>query len=105
MTALLIATQNPGKQREFLSLLHGLEFDLLTPDRLGIRLEVDETGSTYSENAQLKGLAFARRSGLLTLADDSGLEVEALDGQPGIRSSRYAPKPKATDADRRAYLL
>jgi XTP/dITP diphosphohydrolase len=105
MTTLLIATQNAGKQREFLSLLHGLDFDLLTPDRLGLELEVEESGATYAENARLKGLAFARLSGLLTLADDSGLEVDALNGQPGIRSSRYAPEPKATDADRRTYLL
>ncbi len=102
---LLIATLNRGKQAEFRQLLHGLDAELVFPDDLGLRLEVRETGQTYAENAALKAQAWAQASGLLTLADDSGLEVDALGGAPGIYSARYAPQPQATDADRRRYLL
>ena len=106
MTKLLIATQNPGKVEEMHSLLADLEeVQLLTPRELGLDLEVAETGATYAENAALKARAFAQASGLPALADDSGLEVEALDGAPGLYSARYAPQPDADDADRRAYLL
>jgi XTP/dITP diphosphohydrolase len=105
MAQLLIATGNQGKLREIQSLMDGLNLTLLTPAMLGIHLDVVENGSTYEENAALKAVAFARASGLLTLADDSGLEVDVLGGLPGIRSARFSPLPKATDADRRAYLL
>lgn len=105
MSKLLIASTNQGKVREIESLLASLEIELVTPDQLGLNLDLDEVGETYAENAQLKGIAFARASGLLTLADDSGLEVEALNGKPGVRSARFSPKPGATDADRRVYLL
>ncbi len=64
-----------------------------------------EDGATYSENAAKKAIAFAQASRLISLADDSGLEVDALDGAPGLHSARYHPKPGANDADRRAYLL
>lgn len=102
---LLIATNNPGKMREIQAILKGLPLELLTPAAAGLELDVEESGSTYAENAALKARAFANASGLVSLADDSGLEVEALGGEPGIRSARYAPQPAATDADRRAYLL
>lgn len=102
---LLIATGNPGKLREIRALLNDLALRLLTPAELGLHIDVAEVGATYAENAALKAAAFARAAGLLTLADDSGLEVEALGGLPGIRSARFAPQPGATDADRRAYLL
>jgi len=105
MQRLLVTTGNPGKLIEIQSLLDGLEITLLTPDMLGISLNVDESGDTYEENASLKASAFARASSLVTLADDSGLEVDVLGGLPGIRSARFSPLPKATDADRRAYLL
>jgi XTP/dITP diphosphohydrolase len=105
MLRLLIATRNPGKQREIHSLLDGLEINLITPDMIGVSLEVKETGDSYEENAALKASAYARLANLITLADDSGLEVDALGGQPGIRSARFSPLPHATDADRRAYLL
>jgi XTP/dITP diphosphohydrolase len=105
MTKLLIATHNKGKLLEIQALLHDINVELLTPSQISLNLEVNETGKTYTENAALKGVAFARASGLLTLADDSGLEVQALDGLPGIISARFAPMPDATDADRRAYLL
>lgn len=104
-TSLLIATTNPGKRREMQALLQDLPFNLVLPAELGIHLDVIEHGSTYAANAALKAEAFAAASGLLTLADDSGLEVDALDGAPGVISARFAPQPGATDADRRRYLL
>ena len=105
MLKLLVATNNRGKVMEILPLLEDLEIELVTPDQISLELHIDETGRTYAENAALKGVAFAKATGLLTLADDSGLEVDALDGRPGLHSARYSRKPGATDADRRAYLL
>ena len=102
---LLLATNNKGKLAEMLDLLEDLKLDIVTPESSGVDLNVAEDGNTYEENASLKAAAFAQKSGLVTLADDSGLEVDALDGSPGIRSARFSPLPKATDADRRAYLL
>ena len=90
---------------EIRALLRDLPVDLLTPGLVDARIEVDETGETYLENALLKGQAYAEQTGLLTLADDSGLEVDALGGMPGIQSARFSPKPGATDADRRERLL
>ena len=104
-TRLLIATGNKGKFAEIEHLLSGISADLLNPEMINASIEVRETGSTYLENALLKGKAYARSSGLLTLADDSGLEVATLNGAPGIRSARFSPRPEASDADRRAYLL
>lgn len=105
MSELLLATNNPGKLREIQALLADLGIELLTPDQLGIEFQVDETGKSYAENAALKATALARATGMLTLGDDSGLEVDALDGAPGLHSARFSSKPGATDADRRAYLL
>jgi XTP/dITP diphosphohydrolase len=105
MQSLLIATNNPGKLREIHSLLDGLEISLITPDMIGVTLNVVESGSSYEENAALKAVAYTQASNLVTLADDSGLEVNVLGGQPGIRSARFSPLPHATDANRRAYLL
>lgn len=102
---ILLASQNPGKLRELQAILHNLPIQLLTPADLGIQLDVAETGSTYAENAALKAKAYADACGCVTLADDSGLEVDALDGAPGLYSARYAPAPNATDGDRRSYLL
>ncbi|MCF6278561.1 MAG: RdgB/HAM1 family non-canonical purine NTP pyrophosphatase [Anaerolineales bacterium] len=105
MLKLLIATQNSGKIREIQAFLADLKVELVTPADLGLRLDIPETGKTYAENAAIKARAFARETGLPSLADDSGLEVDALNGAPGLYSARYAPRPNATDADRRAYLL
>jgi XTP/dITP diphosphohydrolase len=88
---LLIATTNPGKVREYADLLAGLPCDLVSLADVGINNDVDETGATYEENALLKAREYATQSGLLTLADDSGLEVVALQGRPGVHSARYAP--------------
>lgn len=105
MPALLLASSNPGKIDEMRCLLADLEIELLTPIQLALQLQVEESGATYAENAALKASAFARAAGMLTMADDSGLEVEALDGAPGLHSARFAPLPGASDADRREYLL
>ncbi len=105
MNTLLIATENQGKMRELQALLSDLPLTLVTPSQVGLSLQVQETGQTYAENAALKAVAYAQAANLPALADDSGLEVVALDGAPGLHSARYSPKPGATDADRRAYLL
>jgi XTP/dITP diphosphohydrolase len=106
MPKLLIATENKGKMRELQELLSELPgIELVLPSQLGIVLNVEETGSTYAENAALKARAYCEAGRMVTLADDSGLEVYALDGAPGIYSARYSSKPGATDADRRAFLL
>lgn len=102
---ILIATTNKGKKSEIISLFQDTPFELVFPADLGITTEVEETGATYEENAALKARALCQQSGLLTLADDTGLEVEALDGRPGVHSARYLPNEDATDADRRAKLL
>jgi XTP/dITP diphosphohydrolase len=105
MRSLLIATNNNGKVAEIKALLNDLDITLLTPADLGISLDVIEDGQTYAQNATKKAVAFAQASGMIALADDSGLEVEALDGRPGLHSHRFCPIPNATDADRRKYLL
>ncbi|MBS1250045.1 MAG: dITP/XTP pyrophosphatase [Chloroflexi bacterium] len=102
---LLLATNNAGKQKEICALLEALEIELILPREIGLDLDVTEDGETYRENAALKARAFAEASGLWALADDSGLEVDALDGAPGLYSARYAPVPHPTDADRRGHLL
>ena len=93
---LLIATTNPGKVREYQHLLNGLAYVLVSLSEVGITHEVAETGATYEENAVLKARECAALSGLLTLADDSGLEVDALGGRPGVHSARYAPDSPAS---------
>jgi XTP/dITP diphosphohydrolase len=107
MEKILVASTNPGKLVEIKDLLGdlGRRVELLLPAEIGLHLDVLEDGETYAENAALKARAYNQASGLLTLADDSGLEVAALDGKPGLHSARYSPKPNATDADRRAFLL
>lgn len=99
---LLVATQNPGKKDEYRQLLAPLTATVLFPDDLGIDIDVREDGATYAENARKKATHYARLSHLTTMADDSGLEVDALNGAPGIHSARYAP---GSDADRVAVLL
>ena len=105
MNKLLIATNNQGKVLELQELLTGSGIEFVTPAQVNLQLEVEEDGSTYQENAGKKAIAFAQASGLISLADDSGLEVEALDGAPGLYSARYSPKPGAKDKDRRDFLL
>ena len=111
MPDLLIASTNPGKLREIQDILASLpgwtsgRLNLRQPAELGLHLDVQEDGQTYAENAALKARAYCHAGQMVTLADDSGLEVDTLNGQPGLHSARYAPQPGATDADRRAFLL
>jgi XTP/dITP diphosphohydrolase len=80
---LVIATNNPGKVIEFHDLLQGCGWEVVAPADVGVSIDVDETGATYAENARLKAQAFCEASGLPAIADDSGLEVDALHGEPG----------------------
>lgn len=104
MPQLLLATNNPGKVREFLRLLQDIPFEIVTPDDMNLYLEVEETGTTYEENATLKAKAFAAAGNCWALADDSGIEVDALDGAPGVFSARYGA-PGLDDAGRTNHLL
>jgi non-canonical purine NTP pyrophosphatase (RdgB/HAM1 family) len=92
-TSLLIATTSDGKLRELSALLAPLPIRLVTPTTLGATLEVEETGSTYEENARLKATAYVHETGMATLAEDSGLEIDALGGEPGVYSARYKGLP------------
>ena len=105
MTKILLASSNRGKLVEMQALLSGIDLEFVLLDQAGISDLVEETGATYAENATLKAHAYASQSGLMAIADDSGLEVDALGGLPGIRSARFAEKAGASDADRRATLL
>jgi XTP/dITP diphosphohydrolase len=100
----LVATNNAGKLREYRQLLQDLPVEPVSPAELGLVLDVDETGETFADNARLKAEAFAAASGLPTLADDSGVEVDVLGGEPGVRSARYGG-PGLTEADRYRLLL
>lgn len=104
MQRLLIATHNRGKLEEYRSLLADMALAVVNLDEAGVTFDVEETGTTFAENAILKARTYADATGLWTWADDSGLEVDALDGRPGIRSARYAG-PGATDEDRYLALL
>ena len=101
---LLLATNNQGKVKEYRSLLKGIPLQLVSLADVGITTVVDEVGGSVAENARLKATALASESGLLALADDSGLEVDALNGEPGRLSARYAGEG-ASDRDRINYLL
>lgn len=113
MTRLLIATTNPGKQREFRRLLAGVPAELVTPEEIGLDLDVEEPHDTYEQNAVAKAEAYAAASGLPSLADDSGIEIAALDWGPGVRSARWGGGRNAErvlealgdEADRRARMV
>jgi XTP/dITP diphosphohydrolase len=104
VTRLLLATKNPAKVREYSRLLQGMPYEIVTLAEEGIYQVVDETGETLEENATLKAKSYACQSNLLTLADDSGLEVDALGGEPGVLSARFAGEG-ASDNERIDYLL
>jgi XTP/dITP diphosphohydrolase len=104
MPKLLLATSNPGKIREYRLLLNGLGYQITTPTEEGIAKIVTESGNTYEQNARLKAITYAKLSQLTTLADDSGLEVDALNGEPGVKSARFAGEA-ATDGERVSFLL
>ena len=108
---LLIATRNPGKMREYGELLRDLPFELVSLDEAGVTEEVDETAQTFHENAALKAVTYASLAGIMALADDSGLDVDALGGEPGVHSARYGERPPRqrmqprSDQDRVTLLL
>ena len=103
---LILASNNAHKYEEFLSLLENLDIQLISQKDAGCDFEVEETGSTFEENAFLKADAVTKATGLPAVADDSGLMVEALGGAPGIYSARFGPKGHdGSDADRYNYLL
>jgi XTP/dITP diphosphohydrolase len=104
MPKLLLATSNPGKIREYRFLLDALGYQITTLAKEGIVKAVIESGSNYEQNARLKALAYAKLSQLTALADDSGLEVDALNGEPGIKSARFAGE-SASDVDKVNLLL
>lgn len=101
---LLLASQNPGKLNEMRLLVEGLPLRVVGPRELGIEDAPEETGTTFIENATLKALYYAGRSGLMAVADDSGISVDALDGGPGLFSSRFGGEG-ASDLERNRLLL
>jgi XTP/dITP diphosphohydrolase len=101
---LLVGSNNLKKRKEIGKILHNCDFEIVTPQELAILEEPEESGATFMENAEIKALYYAGESGLLTLADDSGLSVDALGGAPGVRSSRYAAE-NATDDENCSKLL
>jgi XTP/dITP diphosphohydrolase len=104
MSELLLASQNPGKLNEMRLLVQGLPFRVVGPRDLGLHESPEETGTTFLENAAIKALAYARLSGRLTVADDSGISVDALGGEPGLYSSRFGGEG-ASDRERNLLLL
>jgi len=104
MPKLLLATSNPGKIREYRFLLDGLGYQITTLTEERIAKIVTESGNNYEQNARLKAITYAKLSQLTALADDSGLEVDALNGEPGVKSARFAGEA-ATDAERVSLLL
>jgi XTP/dITP diphosphohydrolase len=102
---ILLASSNPGKLAEMQALLSGLDLEFVSLAGAGISEIVEESGATYAENAALKARTYASQCGLMAIADDSGLEVDALGGLPGLHSRRFTGKAEANDADRRATLL
>lgn len=101
---LVLATRNAGKIREFKRLLQNVNLDVISLDDTGVTDEIEETGTTFEDNAVLKAEGYARLTGEVVLADDSGLEVDALDGRPGVQSARYGG-PGLSDEDRVEKLL
>ncbi len=104
MVRILVATHNQGKIDEYAQLLAGMSAEFISLSTAGIREEIPETGETFEENARIKAEGYCRLSQLVTLADDSGLEVDALGGAPGVLSARYAGNG-ASDADRYRLVL
>lgn len=98
---MILSTGNPGKVREFREILSGSGIQLVTPAEAGLRLDVEETGTTFEENSYLKAYEACRVTGLPALADDSGLCADALDGAPGVYSARYGGKGLDDDGRRR----
>ncbi|MFN2192667.1 MAG: RdgB/HAM1 family non-canonical purine NTP pyrophosphatase [Candidatus Promineifilaceae bacterium] len=101
---ILVATHNQGKVTEYAEMMSGLNMNWMSLDDIGLIQEVEETGATFLANAQLKASEYAKMSGLLTLADDSGLVVDALEGAPGVKTARYGGAGLSSK-ERYEYLL
>jgi len=93
----LLATQNQGKVQELQDLLKGLQIEVVSLREISLWEEVEENGATFAENARIKARRAAEISGMISLADDSGLEVDALGGAPGVHSARFAGEPRDDD--------
>ena len=104
MRVLLLATTNRHKVEEYRTIFADLPYRILSLDDIGLDMDVEETGTTFEANSQLKALAYAHATGMLVLADDSGLQIDALDGAPGVYSARFLG-PEATYEERFHYIL
>lgn len=102
---LILASNNANKLREFREMTGGLDIELISQKEAGCNFEVEETGTTFEENAYLKAAAVTEFTGLPAVADDSGIEVDALGGRPGVYSARYAADIVNSDAEKNDYLL
>lgn len=102
---MILASNNAHKMSEMRAILADLGVELLSQREAGCDFEVDETGTTFEENAYLKAIAVTRATGMPAIADDSGLEVDSLNGEPGVYSARYSGSHEHTDAQRNEYLL
>ena len=102
---LILASNNKSKLREFRSLVGSMDVEVVGQREAGYELDVEETGATFEENAYIKAKALCDASGCIAFADDSGLMVDALNGEPGVYSARYGPGHDASDEDRNNYLL
>ncbi len=102
---IILASNNKSKLREFKELVAGMDIELISQREAGCDFEVDETGETFEENAFLKADAVTKATGCIAIADDSGLVVDALGGEPGVYSARYGLGHEASDEDRNRYLL
>jgi XTP/dITP diphosphohydrolase len=104
MKKLLVATTNPGKLKEISLFLSDLPFEIVSLSDVGIKDFAQETGNNYQENSQLKALFYSEKAGLPTIADDAGIEIDALEGAPGLKSSRWLGK-NSTEEDIIKYML
>lgn len=102
---IVLASNNKKKMAEMRSILSEIGLSVVSPAELGLELEVEETGTTFEENAALKAFAFMEAAGMPAVADDSGLSVDALDGEPGVYSARYGGDAVADDEGRCEFLL
>lgn len=105
MKMIILASNNKNKLREFRQLLEPEGYEVISQSEAGMNFEAEETGTTFAENAYIKAKAASDWSGLPAFADDSGLVVDALNGEPGVYSARYGPGHSATDSERYTYLL
>lgn len=105
MIRLILASNNAHKIREFRELVEGMDVELLSQREAGLELDVEETGTTFEANAYIKAKAVTDALGCAAVSDDSGLEVDCLDGRPGVYSARYGGGHDVSDEDKNAYLL